>query len=844
MTYGQDANGTTVTYRPLPPSSFSLTGRSDIEAGSILYLMATGEYNYPIQFEGGGSSTGDSMLGVFVNSSGGYLSPGTESDPDIGIVTIPTHRRGLTTNISEDFGIPSNSEHCVKVQVPQNADRILFSTHDSFFSDNGDRDSNFQSHIHVIKAPEVEIGYSNPMQVIEAPQIEGDQQSGDFDYYEEPYDLVANKPFVVQAGFHKLPETLSQNTTLRPTLRIKQYNTDTETFDIIKTSNRCSNKFGKDIDTPGNVSDCNFQDFDFLDTTEGEMYHGKFNEVFVVEDGIDKPGRYTVEVDLYPDNVPCIEQQNTISSFEVEVHEIQSPRIGLAVANCDHIAGCTTPTNVGEFLDSQEVQLFNTLFPVSEKEGDQKFFRINYNVSSDANRILADIISQMSQENQQKYEGIISLALNVIQVVAHKILFGYDYLVGVGSTDFFTNVGVGLGASFEEDEDGNKNLEEVDFAFSDFDPPINRVAFIHSDEINTGTLLHELGHLLGQSKDFYEEGDDVEEKSYCTAHKLKIKNESVERLCHEFNDYAQGRGYSGYDSRTNLYVSNPFSIMGGNDDNNDQIADSLSERWKDRDTYIRTLNELKNPSPDPELTLFSGIYMNGQFFNGRVSHHGSGLLHPLSTEGDLRIILKDSSGQILSESKSSSSVQIELLGQGGEYITTPIVPIVVAFPYSSQATQVVLMKVNEDSTETMVFSKDLLSDNNPGYLLSDHYTYSTAENFPVFRNAPGADLIKKNLTNTTSAVFSKFMYTPGVRVAFDYNACSDNPQSGDGIALLFGKNPADYSGSTLPNNNQRASFNQTGVSIHLDMSDEIQLKNSRGYVLARTNHQDEGSSKN
>ena len=39
--------------------------------------------------------------------------------------------------------------------------------------------------------------------------------------------------------------------------------------------------------------------------------------------------------------------------------------------------------------------------------------------------------------------------------------------------------------------------------------------------------------------------------------------------------------------------------------------------------------------------------------------------------------------------------------------------------------------------------------------------------------------------------------SPGLRVAFDYNACSDSATAGDGIALLFGKNPEDYSTSLL-----------------------------------------------
>ena len=174
----------------------------------------------------------------------------------------------------------------------------------------------------------------------------------------------------------------------------------------------------------------------------------------------------------------------------------------------------------------------------------------------------------------------------------------------------------------------------------------------------------------------------------------------------------------------------------------------------DRDTYITIFNQLKDPSPDPALTLFSGIYAEGKFFNGKVTHYGAGLLHPLSIEGDLRIMLKDSSGQVLSESRASSSVEIELLKEegAGEYITSSVVPVVVAFPYQSAATQAVLMKVEGDGTETMIFSKELLPDTNPGYLLSNHHLFSTEESFPVLRTISWELILQTS--SFSNAIFS------------------------------------------------------------------------------------------
>ena len=134
-------------------------------------------------------------------------------------------------------------------------------------------------------------------------------------------------------------------------------------------------------------------------------------------------------------------------------------------------------------------------------------------------------------------------------------------------------------------------------------------------------------------------------RGFCTAHDLKIKEgDNTPRYCPQFNKYAQKRGYTGYDSKTHYFVDAPQSIMAGSTIN-------LEDRWMDRDTYITAFNHLKNPSPDPVLTLFSGIYIGEEFFDAKVTHHGSGILHPLSTDGDLRVMLKNSSGLILSESR-------------------------------------------------------------------------------------------------------------------------------------------------------------------------------------------------
>ena len=265
------------------------------------------------------------------------------------------------------------------------------------------------------------------MQVIYAPQLSASQ-----DYYEKPYDLVEGKPFFIRAGFHKLSKNIGSETVFNPVIRINGEVKQVE----------CKNQ----MPGSGNTN-CSFTGSDFSSENKpqgSEGHYGAFNQVFVIPKNMLKEGVHTIEVDLYPDNnqnyFPC-DYIRFHDTFTVEVHKIQSPRIGLAVANCEDITGCTTPTNIKDFLDSKEIDLFDTLFPVSE--GDQKFFQEEYRarIDQELKQKLKQKLEQESNQisNQKKYESILSLALGFKLLSSQKISFGYDYLIGIGSTDFFTS---------------------------------------------------------------------------------------------------------------------------------------------------------------------------------------------------------------------------------------------------------------------------------------------------------------------------------------------------------------------------------------------------------------------
>ena len=157
---------------------------------------------------------------------------------------------------------------------------------------------------------------------------------------------------------------------------------------------------------------------------------------------------------LYPD-FPCYGRESdfgirTIERFEVEVHEIESPIIGLAAANCEHViinadTGeiCKAPTNVSNFLNSDEISLFNTFFPVSEHS--KKFVKAEYrtmDAETEINKIIAGL--NIGIDYQEVYEKKVALALQMSALAINKILGRYNYLVGIGSETFFTDPDIGL----------------------------------------------------------------------------------------------------------------------------------------------------------------------------------------------------------------------------------------------------------------------------------------------------------------------------------------------------------------------------------------------------------------
>jgi hypothetical protein len=119
-----------------------------ISVGDYLRLAQLGDFN-----NGPGGDIYKRMIGVFssndslLDSSLLHRVPGA-IDAGEDFVTSPTYVGNLPTDIPEDFWIDT-----VIVQVPDSALFLFVSTHDSWYWDNSDPDSDFAISIKITSAP-------------------------------------------------------------------------------------------------------------------------------------------------------------------------------------------------------------------------------------------------------------------------------------------------------------------------------------------------------------------------------------------------------------------------------------------------------------------------------------------------------------------------------------------------------------------------------------------------------------------------------------------------------------------------------------------------------------------
>ena len=98
------------------------------------------------------------------------------------------------------------------------------------------------------------------------------------------------------------------------------------------------------------------------------------------------------------------------------------------------------------------------------------------------------------------------------------------------------------------------------------------VAFVSDDQVDQGTVAHELSHTLGQWREFYKKKDSKQKVEMCR----RFKGESFE-VCHKYKIPLALRVYRENGKRFWQFVKKKYSIM-----NN---RGNIKGQWIDRDTY-------------------------------------------------------------------------------------------------------------------------------------------------------------------------------------------------------------------------------------------------------------------
>ncbi len=110
--------------------------------------------------------------------------------------------------------------------------------------------------------------------------------------------------------------------------------------------------------------------------------------------------------------------------------------------------------------------------------------------------------------------------------------------------------------------------------------------------------------------------------------------------------------------------------------------------------------------------------------------------------------------------------------------------------------------------------------------------YSTA-NLPVLTKTNAVNLITEQTQAASAAAFTRVTSSLPLRYSFHYRTCRVNKSNNDGIAVLVGKNPDQYSNliGALPLENQGVVYANQGLSLHLATSGRIVLRDGLGNIL-------------
>ena len=264
------------------------------------------------------------------------------------------------------------------------------------------------------------------------------------------------------------------------------------------------------------------------------------------------------------------------------------------------------------------------------------------------------------------------------------------------------------------------------------------VTIVREDQIDTGTIAHELGHTLGQYKEFYnlkrDDGFNYDCRDFRHDTLVKCLKYEIGKSLRFYNNEnlfnLEDRTLSSSNKQNIGIRKGLFSIMHSG-------FYPIEEKWIDRDTYQKAFTSLLSDKSREELlsktkgqssgkspylnmknaegiptVIISGIYIKdpnnpiGSFHEDpkmEIYKDGS-LITPSFKDGDIQFDLLDSKEITAHKIRVSSFAEIEYLTDtGGETHELSAIPIVVALPLrkgiSEKDYKVIIRKIDKNINE-------------------------------------------------------------------------------------------------------------------------------------------------
>ena len=247
----------------------------------------------------------------------------------------------------------------------------------------------------------------------------------------------------------------------------------------------------------------------------------------------------------------------------------------------------------------------------------------------------------------------------------------------------------------------------------------SNVVFVREDSYQDGVLSHELGHSLGQGKEFYDSNKKCRDFKYgaeerCDQYEINrsLKFGKIEL---DLRSIMHSGKYSIYQKWIDRETFQKIFVSLLREDNR-RFASTLPNTPLSRD---KTVSRNRNVKNDP-IVIISGIYLKSEkseeekfLYEPKIEiHKEGGLLMPFFEEGDIQVELKLEE-EVVYTNRLSSFAEIEFLKEGvGNHKTYKLssVPITVSLPLKYGETadyEIVIKQVINDFAGRVLFSSKL-----------------------------------------------------------------------------------------------------------------------------------------